>query len=214
MDPTFGIGGVLHPSLVHSDEQIWAVTPDGPDKFVALVASSSPGGPAALLRIGTDGSPDTSFGASGRVELAPLGTGGGLLLVQPDHRIILEFGRGFTVAMARLTDDGHLDASFNRLSGTPGWLPVEPAPDANHYHGVGSLVSVGSGMLLAVGGRQRNDNAAPDNLAEIYRFDGFPAEPQPIAPYPITAPPPFASWVTSVSAAASANAPAVRLPRP
>jgi hypothetical protein len=171
------------------------------------------------VRIHPDGSTDTAFGISGRVELAPLGAEWlDLYWVQADHRIIVEVRHPTSAALARLTADGHLDASFNPSSGTPGWLALNPDPDIAHHHNIYGLAPTGNGTFLAAGDRPLNGYPQTDDLAEIYRFNAFPGTPQPIEPYPIASPPtppPSPPPLTAtVGAAATASKPARRLDFP
>jgi uncharacterized delta-60 repeat protein len=220
LDMTFGGGtGVVSPQPARSDEEIWSAYADGPDRIVLLVSVPFPAGPLSLLRIKPDGFTDPSFGVAGRVDLAALGTTGlGAVFVQDDHRIVVEVTQAsYVISLARLTAEGMLDASFNRMSPTPGWLLVDPGPDGDHYHSILDLVQVANGQLLAVGGRTRKPPSTPnDTLAEVYRFNGFNAAPHPIPLYPMSAPP---AWVAhlvirAVAGGATATQPAVRVPNP
>ncbi len=219
LDSSYGVGGVVYPPVTHSDEAIWSATADGAGQIILEVARSFPAEPGSLVRIHPDGSTDLTFGTAGRVELASLGAEWiDPYWVQADHRIIVEVRHPTSAALARLTADGHLDASFNPSSRTPGWLAINPYPDPIHHHYIYDLVETGNGTLLAAGDRPLTGYAPTDDVAEIYRFNGFPGAPQPIEPYPITSPPalppPTPAPVPAIGAAATADKPAMRLDHP
>jgi hypothetical protein len=209
LDLTFGAGtGLVHIADAHSDEQVWGVAPDGPDRLVVQLARGSPAGTASLVRIGRDGVTDPAFGTAGRVELARLGADYiDPFFVQSDHRIIVEVRRlPHDVALARLTADGLLDGSFNPGSANPGWLLVDPGPDDQHRHEIIGLAEVADGKLLAAGHRLYTLGVSTDVVAEIYRFNGFPGAPRP------TALAPMPSWpIIAVNSGAIALAVAERL---
>ena len=220
VDLSYGGGtGVVVPPVTTAGEQTIDAHTDGPDHIVLEVAPAFPAGPPALVRIGLDGSTDTTFGTAGRVELSDLGAEfSARFFVQPDHRIIVEIRQPSRAgALARLTVEGLLDASFNPASATPGWLLLDPAPDPDHNHEIIDLVAVADAKLLAVGDRPFKPPTVPaDDLAEIYRFDGFAGVPQPIAHYPMASPPPIIPTpvARSVTGAAAATRPAKRLNLP
>ncbi len=214
-DLSYGGGtGVVFPPGAKPGEATYAAYTDGADRIVLLVGGTVSPVALSMIRIGPDGRSDTTFGTGGRVELADLGAGStGPLLVQPDHRIIIQvFADSQPGALARLTADGRLDASFNSGSATPGWLVVDPSPDASHTHPIVDLIQATGGMLLAAGVRQPHPPIATgDVLAEIYRFNGFPGAAQPIPLYPISSPPLIAEPAKLISGAATATKPAKRL---
>ena len=220
LDLSYGGGtGVVLPPVTTAGEQTLDAGTDGPDHIVLEVAPAFPAGPPALVRIGPDGSTDTTFGTAGRVELSDLGAEfSARLFVQPDHRIIVEIRQpSHARALARLTADGLLDASFNPASSTPGWLLLDPAPDPDHNHDVIDIAAVAGGKLLAVGDRPFvPPNVPADDLAEIYRFNGFAGVPQPIPHYSMSSPPPIIPTpiARSIAGAASATRPAKRLGLP
>jgi uncharacterized delta-60 repeat protein len=214
LDTTFGIGGTAYPDVAGSDESLGQPRAYGQDIIVSL-PGSPPLRAQSLARIHPDGTADTIFGNGGRLDLTPFGIGptNGLqgFFVLSDGRIIIEVGGTAAIALARLTTDGHLDASFNPSSGTPGWLPVNPAPDPTHGHAIADLTEAPNGTLLAVGNRYLTGIASSDIIAEIYRFNSFPGAPQPAMPYPMSSPPPRIATITT---SAAAGKPAVRLSLP
>lgn len=220
LDMTYGGGtGVVSPPAVHDDETIWAAYPDGQDRIVLSVLVTFPSGTPSLVRINPDGTTDQTFGVAGRVDLTTLGaTSVGAVFLESDDRIIIEVAQPtYENSLARLTVGGMLDASFNQTSPTPGWLLVDPAPDADHNHYIADLAQVGDGQLLAVGSRSRKPPWTPtDSLAEVYRFNGFDGAPDPIPPYPMSSPPATVGHpsIHSVIGGATATKPAVRLRAP
>jgi uncharacterized delta-60 repeat protein len=224
LDATYGTAGVATPTLALNDERLLAVTEVGSDLLV-LVCRVIPIGNPSLLRIHPDGTPDTTFGVGGRLELSRLGitARAPIVFALADQRILVELAEDAGTSIARLTADGHLDASFNPTSGSPGWLVVNPAPDANHRHLILDLAETANGTLLAAGGRQTINFVTVDDVAEIYRFNGFPGAPLPIEPQPISQPPsptptpspsPPLTTIPSMNVAATAMETAVRLGRP
>ena len=214
-DTTYGTAGTEYPPVAHSDEGIGQAVASGSDIVISL-ARSFPPGPPTLARLHPDGTTDTTFGNGGRLDLT--GLVGSLniseIFILSDGRIIVEVSDPATTsALARLTADGHLDASFNRASSTPGWLTVNPAPDPNHGHIIFDLTETINGRLLAVGDRPLHGYPSTDEIAEIYRFNAFPGPPQPIEPYPISSPPPPLP-IATIDAAATVGKPAVRLTPP
>ncbi len=220
LDTSYGTAGTTYPPVANTDETIWQSTTSGPD-LVILLARSFPSGPSSLARIHVDGSTDTTFGNGGRIDLTSLGVtlnlGG--LFVLADGRILVEVSTQTTSALARLTEDGRLDASFNPHSNTPGWLVIDPGPDQDHGHAISDLTETTNGTLLAVGSRFLHGSGT-DPIAEIYRFSAFPGAPQPIDRYPISSPPPAQPppittlRSPTINTPANANARAVRLTSP
>jgi uncharacterized delta-60 repeat protein len=223
LDATYGTAGIAYPTAALNDERLFMATEVGPD-ILLVVSRVVPAGTPSMLRIHPDGTADTSFGVGGRLELSRLGAAPGvpIVFVLADERILVELVDSASSSVARLTADGHLDASFNPASGSPGWLAIDPAPDPNHRHVIQDLAETVNGTLLAAGDRPFIGYASVDNVAEIYRFSGFPGAPRPIEPQPMAQPPspppptttPSPSTITSMNIAATASETAVRLRRP
>jgi uncharacterized delta-60 repeat protein len=136
LDPTFGAGGkVTVPHLpTTTTGAAYAVVAQLNGKIVlAGNNSASGGGPATLVRLNTDGTPDATFGNAGQVVIPPpsatnqSGTGSFTtaqsVLIDPRTQQIVAAGwvaRPFTVhtvlvsfGAVRLNPDGSLDTSFN-----------------------------------------------------------------------------------------------------
>jgi uncharacterized delta-60 repeat protein len=221
LDTTYGTDGTVFPPIASSDETIWQVEPAAAD-LLFFVARAFPSGTPSLLRVHPDGTTDTTFGIGGRLDLTRLGAtiNLGSFFDLADGRIIVVFPDGATTSsLARLTADGHLDASFNPASTTPGWLVVDPDPDPVHGHHVFDLAERTNGTYLAVGDRPLRGFSNQDDVAEIYSFNAFPGAPRPIEPYPLASPPPPPpppppATISSIGAAANASKPATRKPVP
>jgi uncharacterized delta-60 repeat protein len=84
-----------------------------PDGKLVVLGWTADGG-MWLVRLNTDGSPDTSFDGDGRKPLVPAtGDFGYDVLVQPDGRLVLiGGGQGSGFLVSRLTPDGSFDESF------------------------------------------------------------------------------------------------------
>jgi uncharacterized delta-60 repeat protein len=209
LDLTFGSAGTASVPIAFSAEVVQQAEWDGSNILVVLVSPVP--GPPSLARFHTDGTTDTTFGTSGRLRLERLGAlySAGFLVLN-DGRIIVGVGDSRTATLARLTSDGHLDASFNPASTTPGWLIVDPAPEPQHGHALSQLAETTNETLLAAGSRVRIGQPNTDAISEIYRFNAFPGAPVPIEPYPISAPPTPPPSGT-IDAAATALQKAVRI---
>jgi uncharacterized delta-60 repeat protein len=123
LDPTFGDGGIVITPVGSDldDAYALAVQPDG--KLVAAGTSVTGSyGDFALVRYGSDGSLDPSFGDGGRVVTAvsPLIDIAFGLVVQPDGKLVaaglsdLGGSSHSTFALVRYRKDGSLDRSFGR----------------------------------------------------------------------------------------------------
>lgn len=126
-DGSFGVDGYL--GLLRPGNQIVSAIAAQPDGKLIVEATTSSGGNAtiALLRIGSDGSLDPSFGDGGvaQVDYGPdLGavtdSAGGLAIL-PDGKILVSatavVGTGTDFAVSRFTADGQLDPTFG-VAGT------------------------------------------------------------------------------------------------
>jgi uncharacterized delta-60 repeat protein len=154
LDTTFGTGGVVINTQVHSHEL--AIQPDS--KIV--VAGGMLTGPSnsvwefAAVRYNVDGSLDTTFNPSGPTPgIATVGNGTtsigvrGLALQPGDGKIIVagvsEPTSGYQTALARFNPDGSLDTTFG-----PGGLVVK---GLTSYDSVGGVVLQPDGKIVTVG---------------------------------------------------------------
>jgi uncharacterized delta-60 repeat protein len=146
VDTTFGVGGTATIPVASLTQPVYsAVQPDG--KIVSIVAAYSGGATSydwVVVRVNADGTPDTTFGTSGRVTVA-VTTGFDsprMIGVLADGKIIVAGTGNGAVAIARLTAAGALDATF----GTAGI--VSPAGLTNFDLRGGATAS---GKLVLVG---------------------------------------------------------------
>ena len=138
LDPTFGGGVVLGPEGFSSDVEEVVTQPDG--KVLATGRYST--GPelyVMVLRYGTDGVLDPSFGGGDGMALIDFEPGNTFdhvadLALAPDGKIVVVGGFG-AVTVARLLTDGTLDPTF----GVDGIMSTHFSPDggiANSVHDV------------------------------------------------------------------------------
>ncbi|QJR13383.1 InlB B-repeat-containing protein [Usitatibacter palustris] len=131
LDVSFGNGGLAIVPFGSLDEGIYAIAiqPDG--KIVAGGAEHGASNEFALARYNTNGSPDASFGAGGKVA----GIMNGVIrsiVVQPDGKIVVAgdskqpLGARRDFGIARFNSNGTLDASF----GSSGRVWTEFGADA------------------------------------------------------------------------------------
>ena len=112
LDSTFGTGGLFTTNFVQSDATMdiaVAIQSDG-----KIVVGGSTSGGAALARLNTNGTLDSSFGKGGIVNNSFDNTLGLVvaIAIQPDGKI-LAFAPGFEGgAVGRFNTDGSLDTSF------------------------------------------------------------------------------------------------------
>ncbi|GBF03829.1 hypothetical protein DAERI_010001 [Deinococcus aerius] len=154
-DPTFGAGGKVQVNFGSGNDQAYAtlVQPDG--KILAAgFADVSGNRDFALLRLNADGSPDSTFGAGGRVTVA-VGAAEDrayALALQPDGKIVVGgtsqsgAATGLDFALARLNANGTLDPSFGS-----GGKVVTPVAAGGVQDTVYALLAHGD-SLYAVGG--------------------------------------------------------------
>jgi uncharacterized delta-60 repeat protein len=111
-DPSFGIAGVAHVGAGPSDEiaDAAAVQPDG-----KLVIAGRCDRALCLVRLNTNGTPDTAFNASGRVVVAeaPSTYSRFSVMIQPDGKVVVAGACGAGFCVARRNADGSPDISFN-----------------------------------------------------------------------------------------------------
>jgi len=155
LDPTFGRDGIVRTDLTPAEDDGFAVTIQ-PDGKIVVAGESGIGGPNprfAIVRYGTDGSLDPSFGSGdGKVSI-DFTRGSDFVYavrVQADGKIVLAgtadyFGRNSRFALARLTSDGSLDPTF----GGDGKVMTDITPSYDVLNGMalqpdGRVVVVGS----------------------------------------------------------------------
>ncbi|MEX1102343.1 MAG: delta-60 repeat domain-containing protein [Actinomycetota bacterium] len=112
-DPGFGTGGVVTTDLTPGFDIAngVAIQPDGKILVAGSAGTNRP--KFALVRYGTDGTPDPTFGDGGLV-ITPYGIWGvaRALALQSNGKIVLAGGNGGSWALARYTPEGELDPVF------------------------------------------------------------------------------------------------------
>jgi uncharacterized delta-60 repeat protein len=119
LDPTFGTGGKVTTDFAGADDGAGAVAvqPDG-KLVVAGTANINGISEFAVARYNSNGSPDVSFGAGGKVTTDVGGSFEAVTAVtlQADGKIVVAGGAGVGLfrdfALARYNSDGTLDTSF------------------------------------------------------------------------------------------------------
>ena len=155
LDPTFGGDGVVRTDLTPNEDDGYAVTIQ-PDGKIVVAGEKGTGGPnprMAIVRYGTDGSLDPSFGGGdGKVSIdfTPLNDFPYAVRIQADGKIVVAgtaayFGHNPRFALARLASDGSLDPTF----GGNGRVMTNVTPSSDVLNGMalqpdGKIVVVGS----------------------------------------------------------------------
>lgn len=116
LDPTFGGDGkVTTDILTNSDERITSLALQADGKIVAAGLTFGLTVDFALVRYNTDGTLDSTFGASGRVTTDFNGTSdfATAVAIQPDGKIVAAGYFDTNFAVARYNTNGSLDTSFS-----------------------------------------------------------------------------------------------------
>jgi uncharacterized delta-60 repeat protein len=112
-DPTFGVGGVATLDISGGFDVANGVALQ-PDGKIVVAGSAGTNRPRFVVaRLLTDGTPDPAFGTDGIVR-TPFGIWGvaRAVAIQDDGSIVVAGGNGRGWALARYTDDGGLDPTF------------------------------------------------------------------------------------------------------
>ncbi len=174
LDTSFGTGGLVKTTINTNDETINALVlqPDG--KIVAAGTSFTTGTAPnhhdfTLARYNTNGTLDTSFGASG-IQKTPIDNGSfaEAVVLQSDGKIVVagssESNTGFDFALARYNLDGTIDTSF----GIDGIVrtPVSTG------HDFANAIKIQSDGMIVVSGTSFS-GASPEQFAVVrYNSDG------------------------------------------
>ena len=170
LDASFGTGGIVTTAIGSGSEHGYAVAIQADGKIVVAGFSENGSNTGfALVRYGTDGTLDASFGSGGIVTTA-IGSGsdrGYDVAIQSDGKIVVagysESGSNSDFALVRYGTDGTLDASF----GTGGI--VTTAIGSNNDYG--SSVAIQEDGKIVVAGF--SNNASNDDFALVrYGTDG------------------------------------------
>lgn len=154
-DTNFGTGGRVEVDFDGADDAAFAVTSDSLDRWVvAGMATQNGTSSAALLRLLADGSPDPSFGDSGRAVSNILGINaseGRGVVVQTSGRIIIGGHARISTtdhfALLAFTSTGATDPGF----GTDGYALTSIGTGTNVQSRAQSLIELAGGQLLLAG---------------------------------------------------------------
>ncbi|RMI33501.1 NHL repeat-containing protein [Nocardia stercoris] len=172
-DPSFGDNGKVSTDLGTRADHANAVVvqPDGRVVVTGSTLDAAQGDNFVVVRYTADGKPDPSFGAGGKVSTdfggrsdiaaaVALESDGKLIVAGTSHGT----DTGDTIAVARYTADGTLDASF----GAGGKVSTDLGTKADHA----TAVAVQPDGRIVVAGSTR-DAAQGDNFAVVrYTADG------------------------------------------
>jgi uncharacterized delta-60 repeat protein len=156
LDPTFGTGGIFSTSSTQpaaADNAI-AIQSDGKIILGGLVPLSGGGATAALLRLNTNGTLDSSFGTGGIVTSDFGITDGAIVFgiaIQPNGQIVAAAEGGFLdeAAVGRFNTDGSVDTTFG-ANGFALSNSVNSAPGASNAMALqpnGSILVTGGGFI-------------------------------------------------------------------
>jgi len=124
LDPTFGIGGKVIDGSGYASYDV-AIQPDGKIVAVGVALGGTQGTSIAVARYNIDGSPDTTFGGTGRVVVDRYGIAMDVA-IQPDGKIVVAIRNNdgeVNGEILRLNPNGSLDASFGTNGILAGFLP-------------------------------------------------------------------------------------------
>jgi TonB family protein len=150
LDASFGDGGRVVTDFAGNRDNVRAIAlqPDGKILLVGTTDWDYCDSDFALARYNSDGTPDTSFGQSGKVVTDFLGRDRAFAVaIQGDGRILVTgvaFDKRLHVVVARYTHRGKLDATF----GTDGKV-VTPS---NHFTDACSISIRPGGVISVAGG--------------------------------------------------------------
>jgi len=108
LDTSFGVGGVVTPTISTDDDEIWGITLQSDGKIIAVGES---GGQLAIARFNSDGSLDSTFDDDGIA--LPFAGSGQAVTVQVDGKIVVAGRTNSQFLVVRLNTDGSLDNSFD-----------------------------------------------------------------------------------------------------
>ena len=145
LDSSFGVGGIAVIDIANQADQAHAIALQSTGKIiVAGEANVSPlpnnvPESAAIIRLNSNGTLDTSFGTNGRVVLPSANDFNSMsaLAINPDDSIVFSFQN----LVQKLTADGKVDSTF----GTKGVVSFGPDTTVSQI-----IPTVGNKLLLAV----------------------------------------------------------------
>jgi uncharacterized delta-60 repeat protein len=149
LDPTFGKGGIFVSSFKQSGNDSTfvnavAIQSDGK----VLIGGSTPAS-AAVVRLNTNGTLDTTFGVGGIANFATAGVQAFAMVVQPDGKILAAGSGDETGLVARFNVDGSLDTAFGKGgTATPSSLISQPGlSNGLAVQSNGEILLTGSGLM-------------------------------------------------------------------
>jgi uncharacterized delta-60 repeat protein len=116
LDTTFGSGGIVTTSFgTQSNDMAFGAAVQSDGKVVAAGTSYTSNGSyyLDLTRYNANGTLDSSFGSSGKVQTKMPNLGGGSLLIQPDGKIVILSAVNNGFELFRYNTNGTLDKTFN-----------------------------------------------------------------------------------------------------
>jgi uncharacterized delta-60 repeat protein len=202
LDPTFGTNGFAQTEMSGWDTPHGAVLqPDGKILVVGNTEEASPYPSLALARYNSDGSPDQSFGDSGKVV-----TGSGLLaavVLQPDNKIVALGDDSRYFLLLRFNPDGSQDPTFANGGTIKTWFNGE-------WVGATDLVLQSDGKVVAGGYSEKPYKTSRNSDFALARYVLGEAPPNPgPSPTPIVGGP-----SPTPTATATATATIVPVPTP
>ncbi|MFL6273632.1 MAG: hypothetical protein ACJ74G_00360 [Blastocatellia bacterium] len=172
LDVSFGTGGKVTTDFFGKNDGLGdiAIQPDGKIVAAGLALNETAGFHFALARYNSDGSLDTGFGSGGKVTTIFFGPGdlATTIAIQSDGKIVAAgyvFNSTSDFALARLNNDGSLDASF----GSGGKVTTDFFGSRD---GVQAIAIQADGKIVAAGFTSVNNTGSDFALAR-YRGASF-----------------------------------------
>jgi uncharacterized delta-60 repeat protein len=174
LDPTFGGDGIVRTDLTHAEDDGFAVAIQ-PDGKIVVAGEAGIGGRNprfAIVRYGTDGSLDPSFGGGGgtmTIDFTPHDDFPYAVRIQEDGKIVVAGAAAYNrpnsrFALTRLTPDGSLDPTF----GGDGTVITNVSPG---YDWVNGMALQPDGKIVLVGSVSAGDDNGKIGVLR-YRSDG------------------------------------------
>jgi uncharacterized delta-60 repeat protein len=174
LDASFGAGGKVATDFFGNGAgaEALGIQPDGRIVVVGVAVSNTSAADFAAARYNSDGSPDESFGAGGKLSVPSFGHDeANALALQPDGRILVAgtlfngLG-GFDFGLMRFNEDGSLDENF----GKTGRVTTDFSGSSE---GVFDVALQADGRIVAVGTTVSSTNPLVANFAIArYKSDG------------------------------------------
>lgn len=169
LDPAFGSDGktVADFGSMSAQAHAEALQPDGKIVLAGSVHDPAQGDNFSLLRLGSDGKPDTGFGTDGKVstDFGGKNDSAEAVAIQPNGDIVAAgtshgTATGDNIAVARYTPVGKLDPAF----GTGGQVSTDLGTRADHANAVALQPD---GKIVVAGSTLDADPAQGENFAVV-----------------------------------------------